>query len=159
MRQALQMTARLRRPYQVPDEMNDAHVEAVIHMLEMEDIAESLVGVPGASLSLEQRKRVTIGVELSTKLDILLLDELTSGLDGKSALTIGRLLRKLADSGQTVVYTIHQPATGLIELFEHLVLLHGPGDLPTMARLVISARRRPIMLHASQNLTAQTRIR
>lgn len=128
-REALQMTARLRRPHQVPDEEKDAHVEAVIRTLEMEDIAEALVGVPGAGLNLEQRKRVTIGVELSTKPDILLLDEPTSGLDGQSAVTIGRLLRKLADSGQTVVCTIHQPAAELMELFEHLVLLVPGGRL------------------------------
>ncbi|KAI1116059.1 ABC transporter PeaB1 [Nemania sp. NC0429] len=128
-REALQMTARLRRPQQVPDEEKDAHVEAVIRTLEMEDIADALVGVPGAGLNLEQRKRVTIGVELSTKPDILLLDEPTSGLDGQSAIMIGRLLRKLADSGQTVVCTIHQPAAELMELFEHLLLLVPGGRL------------------------------
>lgn len=128
-REALQMTARLRRPLSVRQEEKDAHVEAVIHMLEMEDIAEALIGVPGAGLNLEQRKRVTIGVELSASPDILLLDEPTSGLDGQSALTIGRLLRKLADSGQTVLCTIHQPAAELIELFNHLVLLMPGGRM------------------------------
>ncbi|KAI1825413.1 ABC transporter PeaB1 [Xylaria intraflava] len=128
-REALQMTARLRRPADVPMAEKDAHVEAVIRTLEMEDIAEALIGVPGAGLNLEQRKRVTIGVELSTKPDILLLDEPTSGLDGQSAITIGRLLRKLADSGQTVLCTIHQPAAELMELFDHLVLLVPGGRL------------------------------
>ncbi|KAJ2978980.1 hypothetical protein NUW58_g7322 [Xylaria curta] len=119
-REALQMTARLRRPLTVSDEEKDAHVEAVIRTLEMEDIAEALIGNPGAGLNLEQRKRVTIGVELSARPDILLLDEPTSGLDGQSALIIGRLLHKLAGSGQTVLCTIHQPATELIELFDLL---------------------------------------
>ncbi|KAI0023474.1 ABC transporter PeaB1 [Xylariomycetidae sp. FL0641] len=128
-REALQMTARLRRPLNVPEEEKDAHVESVIRTLEIEDIAEALVGVPGAGLNLEQRKRVTIGVELSAKPDILLLDEPTSGLDGQSALTIGRLLRKLADSGQTVLCTIHQPAAELMEVFDHLVLLVPGGRL------------------------------
>ncbi|KAI0003557.1 ABC transporter PeaB1 [Xylariaceae sp. FL0662B] len=128
-REALQMTARLRRPPSVSDEEKDAHVEAVIRTLEMEDIAEALIGEPGAGLNLEQRKRVTIGVELSVRPDIMLLDEPTSGLDGQSALTIGRLLRKLADSGQTVLCTIHQPATELTELFDHLVLLMPGGRL------------------------------
>ncbi|KAI1812305.1 ABC transporter [Poronia punctata] len=126
-REALQITAHLRRPLSVPDEEKDAHVERVIRTLEMEDIADALIGVPGAGLNLEQRKRVTIGVELSAKPDILLLDEPTSGLDGQSALTIGRLLRKLAESGQTVLCTIHQPAAELIELFDHLLLLVPGG--------------------------------
>ncbi|KAI1263589.1 ABC transporter [Xylariaceae sp. FL1019] len=128
-REALQVTAHLRRPLSVPDEEKYAHVEAVIRTLEMEDIADALIGVPGAGLNLEQRKRVTIGVELSARPDILLLDEPTSGLDGQSALTIGRLLRKLAESGQTVLCTIHQPAAELIELFDHLILLVPGGRL------------------------------
>ncbi|KAI1397475.1 ABC transporter PeaB1 [Hypoxylon fuscum] len=128
-REALQMVARLRRPLSVPDEEKDGHVEDVIRLLEMEDIADALIGVPGAGLNLEQRKRVTIGVELSARPDILLLDEPTSGLDGRSALTIGHLLRKLAGSGQTVLCTIHQPAAELIELFDHLVLLVPGGRL------------------------------
>nr|WQM87383.1 ABC transporter [Xylaria grammica] len=128
-REALQITAHLRRPLSIPDKEKDAHVEAVIRTLEMEDIADALIGVPGAGLNLEQRKRVTIGVELSAKPDILLLDEPTSGLDGQSALTIGRLLRKLAESGQTVLCTIHQPAAELIELFDHLLLLIPGGRL------------------------------
>ncbi|KAH6651607.1 ABC transporter [Truncatella angustata] len=128
-REALQMTAHLRRSLSVPNEEKDSHVEAVIRTLEMEDIADALIGVPGAGLNLEQRKRVTIGVELSARPDILILDEPTSGLDGQSALTIGRLLRKLADSGQTVLCTIHQPAMELINLFDHLVLLVPGGRL------------------------------
>ncbi|KAI1819611.1 ABC transporter [Xylaria intraflava] len=128
-REALQITAHLRRPLSVSPEEKDAHVEAVIRTLEMEDIADALIGVPGAGLNLEQRKRVTIGVELSAKPDILLLDEPTSGLDGQSALTIGRLLSKLAESGQTVLCTIHQPAAELIELFDHLILLVPGGRL------------------------------
>ncbi|KAI0437784.1 ABC transporter PeaB1 [Xylaria telfairii] len=128
-REALQMTARLRRPHTVPEAEKDAHVEAVIRTLEMDDIAEALIGVPGAGINLEQRKRVAIGVELSAKPDILLLDEPTSGLDGQSALIIGRLLRKLADSGQTVLCTIHQPAAELMDVFDHLVLLVPGGRL------------------------------
>lgn len=123
------MTAHLRRPLSVSGEEKDAHVEATIRMLEMDNIADALIGVPGAGLNLEQRKRVTIGVELSARPDILLLDEPTSGLDGQSALTIGRLLHKLAGSGQTVVCTIHQPAAELIELFDNLVLLVPGGRL------------------------------
>lgn len=92
-------------------------------MLEMEDIADALSGIPGAGLNLEQRKRVTIGVELAAKQDILLLDEPSSGLDGQSAVSIVHLLRKLANDGQAVICAIHQPAAKLMENFDSLILL------------------------------------
>lgn len=128
-REALQMTARLRRSQDVPIEEKDAYVETVIGMLELEDLAEALIGTPGAGLSLEQRKRVSIGVELAARPEVLFLDEPTSGLDGQSALNIVRLLRKLANSGQTVLCTIHQPAGEVIETFDHLILLVKGGNL------------------------------
>lgn len=59
--------------------------------------------VPGAGLSIEQRKRVTLGVELVAKPTLLFLDEPTSGLDGQSAYNIVRFLRKLVDGGQAVL--------------------------------------------------------
>lgn len=59
--------------------------------------------VPGAGLSIEQRKRVTLGVELVAKPTLLFLDEPTSGLDGQSAYNIIRFLRKLVDGGQAVL--------------------------------------------------------
>lgn len=62
--------------------------------------------VPGAGLSIEQRKRVTLGVELVAKPTLLFLDEPTSGLDGQSAYNIVRFLRKLVDSGQAVLVRI-----------------------------------------------------
>ena len=58
----------------------------------------------------EARKRVTIGVELASKPQLLLfLDEPTSGLDGQSAFNIVRFLRKLASAGQAILVTVHQP--------------------------------------------------
>ncbi|KAI9841060.1 MAG: hypothetical protein M1837_001031 [Sclerophora amabilis] len=122
-REALQMTARLRRPTDIPIHEKDEYVEAIIEMLEMEDFADALIGVPGAGLNLERRKRATIGVELAAKPDILFLDEPSSGLDGQSAVSFIRLLRKLADAGQSVLCTIHQPAAELIMTFDSLLLL------------------------------------
>jgi ABC-type multidrug transport system ATPase subunit len=58
---------------------------------------------PGAGLSIEQRKRLTIAVELVAKPDIIFLDEPTSGLDGSFAFNIVRFVRTLADCGQAVL--------------------------------------------------------
>lgn len=128
-REALQMTARLRRDESIPLAEKHAYVENVIQGLDMESIADALVGVPGAGLNLEQRKKVSIGVEMASKPEILFLDEPTSGLDGQSAFSIVKLLRRLADSGQAIVCTIHQPSAELMELFDELYLLSRGGKL------------------------------
>lgn len=128
-REALQMTARLRRSQDVSLKEKDAYVEEVIRSLDMESIADALIGTPGAGLNLEQRKKVSIGVEMAPKPDILFLDEPTSGLDGQSAYSIVRLLRRLADSGQAIICTIHQPAADLIATFDELYLLTRGGKV------------------------------
>ncbi|KAI1406215.1 ATP-binding cassette transporter [Hypoxylon fuscum] len=127
-REALRLAARLRQPASIPVFEKYDYVETVISMLEMEDVADALIGTPGAGLNLEKRKRVSIGVELAAKPDVLLfLDEPTSGLDGDSAFSIIALMRKLADAGQTILCTIHQPSFELVEQFDNLLLLIPGG--------------------------------
>jgi ATP-binding cassette, subfamily G (WHITE), member 2, PDR len=97
-------------------------------MLDMNDFAEAVVGIPGEGLNVEQRKLLSIGVELAAKPALLLfLDEPTSGLDSQSSLAIVSLLRKLADSGQAVLSTIHQPSSILFEEFDQLLFLAKGG--------------------------------
>ncbi|KAJ5151568.1 hypothetical protein N7492_009863 [Penicillium capsulatum] len=128
-REALVFSAVLRQPSTVPHEEKIAYVDHVINLLELNDIAEALIGVPGAGLSIEQRKRVTLGVELVAKPTLLFLDEPTSGLDGQSAYNIVRFLRKLVDSGQAVLCTIHQPSAVLFDAFDSLLLLAKGGRM------------------------------
>src|SRR5690606_24728743 len=79
--------------------------------------------------NVEQRKRTTIGVELVAKPALLLfLDEPTSGLDSQSAWSIVCLLRKLAEHGQAILCTIHQPSAILFEQFDRLLLLRKGGQ-------------------------------
>jgi len=85
---------------------------------------------PGAGLSIEQRKRLTLAVELVAKPSLLFLDEPTSGLDGQSAYDIVRFMRKLAKAGQAIICTIHQPSASLFEAFDVLLLL-GKGGKTT----------------------------
>jgi ABC-type multidrug transport system ATPase subunit len=108
-REALRFSAYLRQPYEVPIEEKNAYVEEVITLLEMENIADAIIGDPSSGLAVEERKRVTIGVELAAKPELLLfLDEPTSGLDSQSAFNIVRFLKKLAAAGQAILCTIHQ---------------------------------------------------
>ena len=77
-RESLRFSAMLRQPKSVSKKEKYAYVEDVIKMLNMEDFAEAVVGVPGEGLNVEQRKLLTIGVELAAKPKLLLfLDEPT----------------------------------------------------------------------------------
>ncbi|KAG5983012.1 hypothetical protein E4U55_000964 [Claviceps digitariae] len=127
-REALRFSADLRQPYGTPVAERHAYVEEIIALLEMELIADCIIGTAEAGLTVEQRKRVTIGVELAAKPELLLfLDEPTSGLDSQSAYNIVRFLKKLAAAGQAILCTIHQPNAALFENFDRLLLLQRGG--------------------------------
>ena len=82
----------------------------------------------GLGLNVEQRKRLTIGVELVAKPALLLfLDEPTSGLDSQTSWNILQLLRKLTEHGQAILCTIHQPSAILFENFDRLLFLASGG--------------------------------
>lgn len=123
-REALRFSAYLRQSGDVPMEEKNAYVEEIIELLELQDLSEALVH----SLSVEARKRLTIGVELASKPELLLfLDEPTSGLDAQSAWNLVRFLKKLANQGQAILCTIHQPSALLFESFDRLLLLERGG--------------------------------
>jgi ABC-type multidrug transport system permease subunit/ABC-type multidrug transport system ATPase subunit len=127
-REALEFSALLRQSRDTPREEKLKYVDTIIDLLELHDLADTLIGEVGAGLTVEQRKRVTIGVELVSKPSILIfLDEPTSGLDGQSAYNTVRFLRKLADVGQAVLVTIHQPSEQLFSQFDTLLLLAKGG--------------------------------
>ncbi|KAL4942605.1 hypothetical protein BDV06DRAFT_235334 [Aspergillus oleicola] len=127
-REALQFSACLRQPAHVSTRDKLEYVEEIIALLEMEKYAGAVVGVPGEGLNVEQRKRLTIGVELAAKPDLLIfLDEPTSGLDSQTAWSISTLIRKLADHGQAILCTIHQPSALLFQQFDRLLLLAKGG--------------------------------
>ena len=127
-REALRFSAYLRQPKSTTRKEKDEFVEEVIKMLGMEDFAEAIVGNPGEGLNVEQRKLLTIGVELAAKPALLMfLDEPTSGLDSQSSWSIVAFLRKLADAGQAVLCTIHQPSAILFQEFDRLLFLMKGG--------------------------------
>ena len=79
-REAMRFSAYLRQPKSISKEEKDQYVEEMIYLLELQDLSEALV----FSLNVEARKRLTIGVELASKPELLLfLDEPTSGLDAQ----------------------------------------------------------------------------
>ncbi|CCE65505.1 hypothetical protein TPHA_0L01500 [Tetrapisispora phaffii CBS 4417] len=129
-RESLQFAAELRQPKNVSIEEKHEYVEKIISLLGMQNYAEALIGKTGRGLNVEQRKKLSIGVELVAKPSLLLfLDEPTSGLDSQSSWSIVQFLRALADSGQSILCTIHQPSATLFEQFDRLLLLKKGGKM------------------------------
>lgn len=109
-------------------------------MLDMVEFSEAVVGLPGEGLNVEQRKLLTIGVELAAKPELLIfLDEPTSGLDSQSSWAIVRFLRKLADSGQAILSTIHQPSSVLFLEFDQLLFLAKGGKTVYFGEIGLNA--------------------
>lgn len=127
-REALAFSALLRQPASVSHEGKLDYVEEVIDLLEMREYADAVVGELGEGLNVEQRKRLSIGVELAAKPQLLLfLDEPTSGLDSQTSWSICSLMRRLVDHGQAILCTIHQPSAMLFQRFDRLLLLAKGG--------------------------------
>ncbi|KAG9410913.1 hypothetical protein AC1031_018940 [Aphanomyces cochlioides] len=123
-REALIFSAMLRQSSDIPTATKLAHAEECIRLLEMQNIADSII----RGSSVEQMKRLTIGVELAAAPSVLFLDEPTSGLDARSAKIIMTGIRKIASTGRTVVCTIHQPSKEVFEMFDSLLLLKRGGE-------------------------------
>ncbi|KUJ19331.1 ABC transporter Cdr4 [Mollisia scopiformis] len=127
-REALEFTAVLRQPRNISKQEKLEYVDTVLRTLEMESYAEAVVGIAGDGLNVEQRKRLTIAVELVAKPELLLfLDEPTSGLDSQTAWSVCMLLRDLADNGLAILCTVHQPSSQIFQLFDRLLLLDKSG--------------------------------
>eukprot|EP00457_Paulinella_chromatophora_P001542 gb/GEZN01001544.1/.p1 GENE.gb/GEZN01001544.1/~~gb/GEZN01001544.1/.p1 ORF type:complete len:902 (+),score=105.86 gb/GEZN01001544.1/:99-2708(+) len=129
--EALEFSAALRLPREVSDEQRATFVKQILELLDLTNLANSLIGDPavGDGISTEQRKRLTCGVELAANPAVLFLDEPTSGLDSRAAQIVMKALRSIAATGRTVICTIHQPSTEIFNLFDDLLLLKRGGQV------------------------------
>lgn len=94
-----------------------------MELLELTSLGSAQVGHPGGyGLSSEQRKRLTIAVELVANPSIIFMDEPTSGLDARAAAIVMRAVRNLVDTGKTVVCTIHQPSIDIFETLDEVTM-------------------------------------
>ncbi|KAH9670313.1 ABC transporter G family member 37 [Citrus sinensis] len=105
-------------------------VNEVLETIELDAIKDSLVGIPGVNgLSTEQRKRLTIAVELVANPSIIFMDEPTTGLDARAAAIVMRAVKNIVNTGRTIVCTIHQPSIDIFEAFDELILLKTGGRI------------------------------
>ena len=148
-KEGLLFSARLRLLVQLPEAKLHDTVNRMIELLELTDVANTLVG----SLSVGEMKRYTIGVELVTNPSVLFLDEPTSGLDSRSARIVMDVVAKIARSGRTVVATIHQPSSEIFFRFDQLLLLKRGGNVVFFGSVL--NRGRPLV----EYLTTVSRLR
>ncbi len=120
---ALDYVARLRLP---ADTSADERQKIVREEMETLGLAER-ANVPVGALSGGQRKRVSIGVERITRPGLFFLDEATSGLDPGTENQLMRMLRQLADQGQTILLITH--ATKNVVLCDLVIFLAKGGYL------------------------------
>ncbi|XP_010925283.1 ABC transporter G family member 39 isoform X2 [Elaeis guineensis] len=127
--ESLLFSAWLRLPPEVDSNTRKMFVEEVMELVELTSLRGALVGLPGVNgLSTEQRKRLTIAVELVANPSIIFMDEPTSGLDARAAAIVMRTVRNTVDTGRTVVCTIHQPSIDIFESFDELFLMKRGGE-------------------------------
>ncbi|KAL7603351.1 pleiotropic drug resistance protein 1 [Lactuca sativa] len=127
--ESLLYSAWLRLATDVDEHKRKQFVDEVMDLVELNPLKDALVGLPGVNgLSTEQRKRLTIAVELVANPSIIFMDEPTSGLDARAAAIVMRAVRNTVDTGRTVVCTIHQPSIDIFEAFDELFLMKRGGQ-------------------------------
>ncbi|XVE96475.1 hypothetical protein REPUB_Repub02eG0225200 [Reevesia pubescens] len=128
--ESLLYSAWLRLASNIDTKTRKMFVDEVMDLVELKPLRNALVGLPGiAGLSTEQRKRLTIAVELVANPSIIFMDEPTSGLDARAAAIVMRTVRNTVDTGRTVVCTIHQPSIDIFEAFDELMLMKRGGQV------------------------------
>ncbi|VTJ86684.1 Hypothetical predicted protein, partial [Marmota monax] len=91
-------------------------INKVIKELDLEEVADSKVKYKG------ERKRTSIGMELILDPLILFLDRPTTGLDGRTANDVIRLLKRISEQGRTIIFSIHLPRYSIFQLFDSLTI-------------------------------------
>ena len=123
--EALYMSALLRLPKEITNEEKMNRVNEMITSLHLENCKNTIVGDSlSKGISGGERKRLSVGMEMIMNPSILFLDEPTSGLDTYTAYSLVNNLKDLTKTGRTVVSTIHQPSSDILNLFDNLILLN-----------------------------------
>lgn len=104
--EALEYSARLRLPPDTTEAEIRSRIDDALDKVELTNYRDQLIW----SLSGGQRKRASIAVELLADPPLFFLDEPTSGLDPGLEKKVMVILRKLADSGKTIILVTHATA-------------------------------------------------
>ncbi|KDR68603.1 hypothetical protein GALMADRAFT_78381 [Galerina marginata CBS 339.88] len=118
-------SALLRLPREMSNEAKKFRTLETMNELGILGIKDMRIGKSGQrTISGGEKRRVSIACELVTSPSILFLDEPTSGLDAYNAFNVVESLVSLARNyNRTVVFTIHQPRSNIVALFDQLLVL------------------------------------
>ena len=117
-----------------PERYIDESVDKILKDFGLDHVAETYIGtIFRSGLSGGQKRRVDVAVELVSAGSLLLLDEPTSGLDGSIAYDVLTTIRNSVKSRPqcnplSVMLSIHQPNSRILELFDHILVLGGEGQ-------------------------------
>ncbi|CAM9380441.1 unnamed protein product, partial [Phaeothamnion confervicola] len=131
-RESVNYAARLRMPRGTPAAARAARVNGVLKMLHLSGCAQSPVGdALRRGISGGQRRRLSIAMEVVALPSLICLDEISTGLDSATALSVFASVHALvrpgpgAGCGRTALATVHQPGPALFASFDEVALLHG----------------------------------
>ncbi|CAM9150806.1 unnamed protein product [Ectocarpus sp. 6 AP-2014] len=125
-REHLRFHANMRMSRTLSPEQKMQAVETALEGLGLGKCANTPIGGQGSTIrgiSGGEKKRLSFATEVLGDAPVIFVDEPTSGLDSFMAEAVVTKLRALAESGRTIVATIHQPSSHVFSLFSHLHLL------------------------------------
>ena len=116
-------TAKLRLPKDVTLKEREEAIDRVIRLVELTEKKHCYI----RDLSGGQKKRASIAIELLSDPNLLFLDEPASGLDPGTEKNLMAALRKMADSGKTVILVTH--STLQLHICDKIAFMGAGGNL------------------------------
>ena len=123
-RETLLYQAELKCDPAEPAAVRETYVDRLLELLKLTPCRDVAVATrsPAASPA-GNPNDANIGVALVTRPRVLFLDEPTSGLDSETSSDVVEVMRALAQSGVTVLATIHSPSSEAFRRFDALLML------------------------------------
>ena len=119
----LNYAVNLRMPDDTTDIEKKKRIEEVLSVVELKEQKDVMI----RNLSGGQRKRASIAVELIADPKLFFLDEPTSGLDPGTERSMMKTLRKMANSGKTIILVTHNTLN--LHLCDKVVFFGNGGKL------------------------------
>lgn len=105
-------------------------VHYIEELLGIEFIRNSIVGsAERKGISGGQKKRVSVGMEMTKEAALFFLDEPTSGLDSATSMSLLNSLQEVSKKGVNIVATLHQPRQEIFDMLDCLILLAPGGKI------------------------------